>query len=499
MDLESRKSLDCKSSDECPFQRKSISEFVSEINKIKGNELLSVWRYIADDNFIFIFYISFKSIGLKTNIKNVILSKDGSGNRVHLKHSQSYKNEHHVSTSERMKSNHIYSLTIQTELDGHPTMFHEDDKNMILMPFTYKFYTGYYDEKSTYYLAQRVRFSVRENPFTRHVSMNVPYLGKIFINKSPHFHVYSRKDGSIIDINDKIPSNSSMTMIYYQKKNYLLIHYELDNDNYRKILIYDIINFQFLGSIPINCWSRKKILMTVDQAEGILYCWYDKHRLASFYLDSVVLHSEIPIQNPDYLHKFESLDAENSIVEFLFDSANYYHLNPISAISTLLSIKKIYNDEYRSNKLEIPMRLQSKLQDKITCVDQNNHIILYNRLNDELIAHDIHGSLRGKLFFYNSIEKLLPNIDSTKIMEMIYDEINSQFIFITDQTLIFLDSEGWLQDGLDDFVWEPNNHHLAPIVMKQMVLLMTMIRNLHLESNISLLPNEILFQIFFYC
>jgi len=46
------------------------------------------------------------------------------------------------------------------------------------------------------------------------------------------------------------------------------------------------------------------------------------------------------------------------------------------------------------------------------------------------------------------------------------------------------------------FTWRVDRHRYAPPWMKQAVLMMTMIRSLHHESAISLLPNELLFEIF---
>jgi len=46
------------------------------------------------------------------------------------------------------------------------------------------------------------------------------------------------------------------------------------------------------------------------------------------------------------------------------------------------------------------------------------------------------------------------------------------------------------------FIWRPDRHHEAPESIKQALKTVTMIRSLVAESPLSLLPNELLFEIF---
>jgi len=52
----------------------------------------------------------------------------------------------------------------------------------------------------------------------------------------------------------------------------------------------------------------------------------------------------------------------------------------------------------------------------------------------------------------------------------------------------------WLPDT--KFSWLVDRHHRAPSWMKQAVLTMTMIRSLVDDSAMSMIPNELLFEIF---
>jgi len=49
---------------------------------------------------------------------------------------------------------------------------------------------------------------------------------------------------------------------------------------------------------------------------------------------------------------------------------------------------------------------------------------------------------------------------------------------------------------MQGFIWSPDRHHEAPSSIKQAVETMAMIRSLVDESALSLLPNELLFEIF---
>jgi len=76
-----------------------------------------------------------------------------------------------------------------------------------------------------------------------------------------------------------------------------------------------------------------------------------------------------------------------------------------------------------------------------------------------------------------------------------FDEHRGLIAFTTDHRVHVIGANQWLDDT--EFVWRPERHHRAPSWMKQAVSTMTMIRSLVDESSaMSMIPNELLFEIF---
>jgi len=74
-----------------------------------------------------------------------------------------------------------------------------------------------------------------------------------------------------------------------------------------------------------------------------------------------------------------------------------------------------------------------------------------------------------------------------------FDEHRGIIAFTTSHQVNVIGSNQWLPDT---FTWRPDLHRYAPSWMKQAVSTMTMIRSLVDESAMSMIPNELLFEIF---
>jgi len=78
--------------------------------------------------------------------------------------------------------------------------------------------------------------------------------------------------------------------------------------------------------------------------------------------------------------------------------------------------------------------------------------------------------------------------------EVAFDEHRGVIAFTADNRVHVIGANQWLADT---FTWRPDRHRYAPSWMKQAVSTMTMIRSLVDDSNaISMIPNELLFEIF---
>jgi len=74
-----------------------------------------------------------------------------------------------------------------------------------------------------------------------------------------------------------------------------------------------------------------------------------------------------------------------------------------------------------------------------------------------------------------------------------FDEHRGLIAFTTDTQVHVIGANQWLADT---FTWRPDRHRYAPSWMKQAVSMMTMIRSLVDDSAMSMIPNELLFEIF---
>jgi len=75
-----------------------------------------------------------------------------------------------------------------------------------------------------------------------------------------------------------------------------------------------------------------------------------------------------------------------------------------------------------------------------------------------------------------------------------FDEHRGLIAFTADHRVHVIGANQWLADT--KFVWHPDRHRHAPSWMKQAISTMTMIRSVVDESAMSMIPNELLFEIF---
>jgi len=75
-----------------------------------------------------------------------------------------------------------------------------------------------------------------------------------------------------------------------------------------------------------------------------------------------------------------------------------------------------------------------------------------------------------------------------------FDEYRGLIAFTADNRVHVIGANQWLADT--KFVWRPDRHRHAPSWIKRTVSTMTMIRSLVDESAMSMIPNELLFEIF---
>jgi len=77
--------------------------------------------------------------------------------------------------------------------------------------------------------------------------------------------------------------------------------------------------------------------------------------------------------------------------------------------------------------------------------------------------------------------------------EVAFDEHRGLIALSAGHRVHVIGANQWLADT---FTWRPDLHQYAPSSIKQAVLTMTMIRSLVDDSAMSMIPNELLFEIF---
>ena len=116
------------------------------------------------------------------------------------------------------------------------------------------------------------------------------------------------------------------------------------------------------------------------------------------------------------------------------------------------------------------------------CVDNHGRIIVADYLNFRLQA-----------FTYEGHHISFFDCGCAKPYGVAFDEHRGLIAFSAGNQVHVIGANQWLADT---FTWRPDRHRYAPRWMKQAISTMTMIRSLVDESSMSMIPNELLFEIF---
>jgi len=117
------------------------------------------------------------------------------------------------------------------------------------------------------------------------------------------------------------------------------------------------------------------------------------------------------------------------------------------------------------------------------CIDHQGRIIVADTFNYRLQAFTHEGHPISSF-----------DCEYAKPFGVAFDEHRGLIAFSAGNQVHVIGANQWIPATA--FMWRVDRHHRAPRCMKQAVESMTMIRSLHHESTLSLLPNELLFEIF---
>jgi len=116
------------------------------------------------------------------------------------------------------------------------------------------------------------------------------------------------------------------------------------------------------------------------------------------------------------------------------------------------------------------------------CIDNQDRIIVADLLNHRLQSFTHEGHHISSF-----------DCGSEKPRAVAFDEHRGLIAFSAGNRVHVIGANQWLADT---FTWHPDRHRYAPSWMKQAVSTMTMIRSLGDSSAMSMIPNELLFEIF---
>jgi len=116
------------------------------------------------------------------------------------------------------------------------------------------------------------------------------------------------------------------------------------------------------------------------------------------------------------------------------------------------------------------------------CIDNQGRIIIADTNNRRLQAF----TPRGRHISSFSCKPALP-------WDVAFDEHRGLIAFTADCHVRVIGPNQWLPGT---FTWRTDRHHLAPESIKRVVLGLTIVRSIAVWSLLSLLPNELLFEIF---
>jgi len=116
------------------------------------------------------------------------------------------------------------------------------------------------------------------------------------------------------------------------------------------------------------------------------------------------------------------------------------------------------------------------------CIDNQGRIIVADTNNSRLQSFTHQGHHISFL-----------RCDFENPFDVAFEEHRGLIAFAAGNRVHMIGANQWLADT---FTWRPNLHRYAPSSIKQAILTMTMIRSLVDDSAMSMIPNELLFEIF---
>jgi len=116
------------------------------------------------------------------------------------------------------------------------------------------------------------------------------------------------------------------------------------------------------------------------------------------------------------------------------------------------------------------------------CIDNHGRVIVADCFSGCLRAFTPDGQHISSL----EIHEDLPH-------EVAFDEHRGLIAFAAGNRVHVIEPNQWLPDT---FTWRPDRHRYAPVAIARVVSTMTMIRSLIDESALTMMPNELLFEIF---
>ena len=117
------------------------------------------------------------------------------------------------------------------------------------------------------------------------------------------------------------------------------------------------------------------------------------------------------------------------------------------------------------------------------CIDHQGRIIVSDTYNHRLQAFSPEG---------HHVSSFACGVDGPRPLEVAFDKYRGLIAFTEGLQVHVIEANQWLPGT---FVWRVDRHHYGPESMKQAVERMAMIRSLVHESALSMLPNELLFEI----
>ena len=268
------------------------------------------------------------------------------------------------------------------------------------------------------------------------------------------------------------------SFVYVQKKNLLIVADVMYGD----ILFFNVADYQLVKRFKLNIEinSLSSFVINIDQFQDIFYVCFN-NTLQSYDLsdDSFKFLKEwsLSIHSPERFYIINPTPEETLMI--------FLDKNSVVKIYSLIERKLMKFKEF-SLFCSCHDNSISYFQD--ICIDNLGRIIAINNYNNDLMVYSHDGIILARLNVDIPFGRQRNNSITCTLS---FDSKRSKILFSVGCKIYALNSS-----VLDIHGWSLFNHNKMPVYIKNLVKLVTMIRSLHLESVISLIPNELLFEIF---